>query len=93
MQLVLCMMITKRAQTYDVLDHGVVVAVLHVRTVPVDLTTSPLDGALSIASLASRPQTELNSRRSLRVVVLAGSLVVSLVAIEGTKDLAINLPA
>lgn len=77
----------------NILDHGVVVAVLHVRTAPVNLTTSPLDSTLSVASLTSRPQRELNSGRSLRVVVLAGSLVVGLVAVESTKDLAINLPA
>lgn len=87
------MIIAKRVQTYDILDHGVVVAILHVLTVPVNLTTGPINGTLSIASLAGRPQTELNSRRGLRVVVLASGLVVSLVAVQGTKDLAINLPA
>jgi uncharacterized metal-binding protein len=70
-----------QVQTYNILDHSIVVAVLHVRTVPVNLTTSPLNSTLSIASLASGPQTELDSRRGLRVVVLAGCRVVCLVTI------------
>ena len=80
-------------QTYDILDHGVVVAVLHVWAVPVNLATSPLDGTLSVASLSSRPQTELDSGRRLRVVVLASSLVVGIVTVKSAKNLAINLPA
>jgi hypothetical protein len=70
-----------QAQTYDILDHGIVVAVLHVRTVPVNLTTSPLNGTLSVTGLTSGPQTELDSGRGLRVVVLAGGRVVCLVTI------------
>jgi hypothetical protein len=70
-----------QAQTYDILDHSIVVAVLHVRTVPVDLTSSPLNGTLSITSLTSGPQTELDSGWGLRVVVLAGGRIVSLVTI------------
>lgn len=70
-----------QVQTYDILDHSIVVAVLHVRTVPVDLTSSPLNSTLSITSLTSGPQTELNSGWGLRVVVLAGGRIVSLVTI------------
>jgi hypothetical protein len=68
-------------QTYDILDHSIVVAILHVRAVPVNLTTSPFNSTLSVTSLTSGPQTELDSRWGLRVVVLAGGRIVRLVTV------------
>lgn len=85
-------MITK-VKTYDILDHGIVVAVLHVGAVPINLTTGPLNGTLRVTSLTSRPQTELDSGGGLGVVVLASGLVVSLVTIQSAENLAVNLPA
>ena len=76
----------------DVLDFGVVVAVGHVRAVPVHETTSPLDRTLSVARETTRPKRELHTRRSLRVFVLFGGLVVGFVAFQGTHNLVVDRP-
>lgn len=55
----------------DILDHGIVITVLHVRAAPADLTTSPINGTLPVVRVAGRPQRKLHSSRGLGVMVLA----------------------
>ena len=76
----------------DVLDFGVVVAVAHVRAVPVHEATSPLDRTLSVAWKTTGPERELHTRRSLGVLVLLGGLVVGVIAFQGTHDLVVDGP-
>ncbi|KAI6945477.1 hypothetical protein KC341_g103 [Hortaea werneckii] len=61
----------------DVADHGIVVSIGHVLTVPVDLSTSP---------------RQLNTGRRLREMVLLGRLVVGLIAVDSPELLVIDIP-
>lgn len=79
--------------TYDVLKHGIVVAVLHeLRVVPVDETSSPLDRALSIARQTGRPKRQHDSGRRLGVIVLLRSAVVRVAPLQCSHDVAVDRP-
>jgi hypothetical protein len=60
--------------------------------VPVDHTTSPVDGTLGISLETTRPQRQLNTGRGLRVVPVLGRLIPGVLAFLGTAEFAINEP-
>jgi len=76
----------------DVLDLSVVIAVGHVRAVPVHETTGPLNSTLSVAWKTTGPKRELHTRRCLRVFVLVGGLVVGVIAFQSAHDLVVDRP-
>jgi len=52
----------------DVLDHGIVVSLLHVRRIPIDQSTGPVNGALAVTWKTRRPKGKHDPRRCLRVI-------------------------
>lgn len=79
--------------THNILDHSVVVSVLHVRAVPTDITASPVSSSLCVTRSTCRPQRKLHSRGCLREFVLAGSRVVCLVTELCAQNCTIHRPA
>lgn len=71
---------------------GIVVAVLHVLAVPVNKTTSPVDGTLSVRRKTGRPERKHDTGGGLGVVEAAGGSVPGVLAVERTHDIAINGP-
>jgi len=66
-------------------------AVGSLAAVPVNRATSPLAGALS-RSVTTGPETELDTGGGLRERVITGSLVLRVLLIQSTVDLAIDAP-
>lgn len=79
-------------KTYDILEHGIVVSVLHQRTVPVDKTASPVNGTLSVRGQTSRPQRQLDASRCLWVVILFVGRVVRVALLESPHCISVNRP-
>lgn len=55
-----------------VLEHGVVVSILHVRRVPIDETTCPVYGSLAVGRETCRPEGKHDPGRRLGVIVAVG---------------------
>lgn len=85
----------RRVVTLDsnVLHHGIVISVLHVRAVPADFATSPVNGTLAVFRETGRPERKLNPGRRLREMVLASRGIVSLVSESGPLYFVIDGPA
>lgn len=86
-----------RRVTFDIngLDDGIVEAIrLDVRVVdPINLSTSPVDSALGVASKSARPKGKLNTGRSLREVEGFGCGIPSISLINLANRLAVDFPS
>lgn len=81
------------ASNRDVLKSNVkVTGVGDIGGVPVDLTTSPVDGTLGVGSQSTGPDGDLDEGGSLGVVVGLGGSVEGILLVEDTADLAVDGP-
>lgn len=76
----------------DVLDHGVVVSVLHVRRVPVDQSAGPIDGTLTVTRETCRPERKHDSGGGLRIEVAVRCRIPGVFPVHCAHCLAINNP-
>lgn len=76
----------------DFLERSIVVAVGHVWRIPLDKTTSPVDGPFAVSRQTTGPERQLHSTGSLREGIAVGSGVPGVLAIEGADCLAVDGP-
>jgi hypothetical protein len=65
---------------------------LNVFGVPVDLTTSPINGTLRVSLKTTRPERQLDTRRGLREAPVLRCRVPGILALLGSSQLAIDPP-
>ena len=75
-----------------VVEHGVVVPVLHVRAVPVDQSARPLHRARRVRGETCGPQRELDARWSLRVEPAVGRGIPGFVTVKRSENSAVDGP-
>jgi hypothetical protein len=70
----------------------VVSVVLDIRGVPVDQSTGPLDGSLSVGGKTSRPEGKLHTSRCLREIPLVRRGIPGVRSLQRAADLSIYQP-
>ena len=75
------------------LEHAVVVArILHVFVVPINKTTCPLDGSLSVCRQAGWPEGKLHTGWGLRVVVSICGAIPGVFLLDSTEGCPVDGP-